>query len=263
MDKKTLLIIIAVILGCVALIFLIAPPEIKEKAGQVLEIGFNNSTQEQSKFLEVKEETDLYKSNIVYPRFHGIDEKFNESIKNEAVSSWEEFKKITQENWQALKDTAFADSKVGDNPTDPFEFDLNCDVVQESDEYISLIMRYGGYPGGGAHGYQNLKTFTYDVKNKKELKISDIFPNNPNYLEKLSQYSRKELIKNFSEDIQDEQSLGYIQEMINMGTEAVEDNFKNFTISKDRILTIYFPQYQVAPYAAGEQKIEIDLNSFN
>jgi len=69
------------------------------------------------------------------------------------------------------------------------------------------------------------------------------------------------LIEHFSEDIQDEQGLGYVKEMIDMGTEPKEDNFKNFTISQDKIITIYFPQYQVAPYAAGEQKIEINLNN--
>ncbi|HNZ83772.1 MAG TPA: DUF3298 domain-containing protein [Candidatus Pacearchaeota archaeon] len=260
MENKKIFWAILGIAAIIALVIFFLPKE-NNKIGQILEIGSKSEKESKMQLIAINEQTPLYKANALYPRFSGIDESFNKIIKDEAENAWLDFKKITQENWNALKDTEFGNQKNGDNPAEPFEFDLSCDIIQQTDDYVSLIMRYGGYPGGGAHGYQNLITFTYNVKDKKISKLSDFFSGKADYLEKISKVARQQLIEHFSEDIQDEQGLGYVKEMIDMGTEPKEDNFKNFTISQDKIITIYFPQYQVAPYAAGEQKIEINLNN--
>ena len=261
MDNKKFFWMILGITAIIALIIFFLPKKDGDKIGQILEIGSKSGKESKMELIAIDEQTPLYKVNALYPRFSGIDESFNKIIKDEAENAWLDFKKITQENWNALKDTEFGNQKNGDNPAEPFEFDLSCDIIQQTNDYISLIMRYGGFPGGGAHGYQNLVTFTYDVNKKKILKLSDFFTEEADYLQKISVIARQQLIEHFSEDIKDEQGLGYVKEMIDMGTEPKEDNFKNFTISQDKIITIYFPQYQVAPYAAGEQRIEINLNN--
>jgi hypothetical protein len=258
-NKNIFWIILLVIVVCVAGIILLGPEPRKDGVNKTIELGGGSTNNSKMQLKSIDEKTALYKANIVYPYFDNADQSFNDLIANTAKQTWDEFKQMTTENWKALKDTEFANQKTGDNPEQPFEFDLSCDIVQQTDKYISFVMRFGGYPGGGAHGYQNLITFTYDVANKKVIKLGDLFPTNPDYLKTLSEYSRKQLTNKLSQDSQDKEYLNNIKSMIEMGTEPTDDNFKNFTISKDNILTIYFGQYQVAPYASGEQRIEMSL----
>lgn len=257
-NKNIFWTILIIIILLICIIFFFGTEIRKDGINTTVEIGEKNQSVKME-LKSIEEKTALYKSNIIYPYFDNANQEFNDSIVNTAKTAWDEFKQTTQENWQALKDTAFADQKVGDNPENPFEFDLKCEIVQQTDNYISLVMRFGGYPGGGAHGYQNLVTFNYDVANKKIIKLADLFPGNPDYLKKVSEYSKTQLINKFSQDVEDKEGLAGIKEMIQMGTEPNEENFKNFTISQNNILTIYFGQYQVAPYASGEQKVEMNL----
>lgn len=259
-NKNIFWIILGTITLLVAGIFFLGPEPRKDGQNTTVEIG-GKKTDSKMELKSIDESTPLYKADIIYPYFKNADKSFNDLIENTAKVSWDEFKQMTTENWQALKDTAFADQKVGDNPEQPFQFDLSCDIIQQTDKYISLVMRFGGYPGGGAHGYQNVITFNYDVANKKIMGLGDLFASNPDYLKTLSEYSRKQLINKLSQDSKDKDYLNNIKSMVEMGTQPLPENFKNFTISKDNILTIYFGQYQVAPYASGEQKVEMNLSN--
>ena len=99
---------------------------------------------------------------------------------------------------------------------------------------------------GGAHPNENSNSLVFDMQNKEQLMLSDLFIKNSQYLEKISIY----VVANLKQrDIADETS-------IDQGAGPAEDNYKVFGVS-DKAIIFYFPPYAVAPYAAGEQIVEI------
>lgn len=139
-------------------------------------------------------------------------------------------------------------------------------MAQSNSSYISVIIHYGGF-SGGAHGYENKVSFAYDLISKKEIKLSDLFSGDDDYLTKVSDISRlylkgeleKRVEENFKDGEDEELKLEFISNylaMIDNGTKPIEENFSVFSFTKEKI-NIYFGQYQVGPYSDGAQMIEI------
>lgn len=192
----------------------------------------------------IRESNMYYDINAEYPQFEGVAPIFNQTIEKTVTDAVADHKNQSEDNQKYLIDL---DRSEGREPraADQYQLYVKYEQAQVNPQYISLVMRIGGYTGG-AHGYENVVTFNYDVANQEMLMLSDLFPNDPNYLTTLSDYSRQQL----------RASLGdYANEtFIVDGTNPTVENFKNFTFTDDAI-TIYFTQYQVAPYVAGEQRI--------
>jgi hypothetical protein len=121
------------------------------------------------------------------------------------------------------------------------------DIVQSNDNYISVLVRQEGY-AGGAHGYRVVTSFNYDVKNHKEFTLTDFMT-----LEKASEASRADLKPKFEQEGNDEIFTTFTID----GTDPKKpENFSVFTFLNNSV-TIYFGEYQVAPYAVGEQKVTL------
>lgn len=130
---------------------------------------------------------------------------------------------------------------------------IRYNVAQANDKIISIEFDISDMKAGMAHPNNYSKVFNFDPVNNKEIIISDVFKTNSDYLNILSKYCREYLYINLEPQWFD------IKNMIDEGTAPSENNFKNFTINKDS-LTIIFDPYQVAPYAAGTQKIKIPFS---
>jgi hypothetical protein len=80
--------------------------------------------------------------------------------------------------------------------------------------------------------------------------LADLFPDNPNYLQKISTYCITDLTKQLTK------ALGNLDgTTIQDGAGPLEENFQFFLINPDNTITFYFPQYQVAYGAAGDFKV--------
>ena len=210
------------------------------------------------------------KFELKYPYFKNADNDFNSKIETFVKSQIPDFIKLSEENWMARYDTQSEGEnfpKVPQKDEDKFYLFSDFTVIQSNSTYISFVMKYGGF-SGGAHGYENNVSFNYDVKNKKDILLKDLFPNDPKYLENLSVLSRDILKKKDFAKVSDEdrknsseegirQYLDSILSSIDTGTEPNIENFSVFTFTEDKI-KIYFGQYQVGPYAIGMPEIEID-----
>lgn len=204
----------------------------------------------------VQEETNLYVIDVKYPQYSSVSAEFNEKIKQAAIGYIDEFKAAATSDRQARLDTASTPEERADiiNNLWKYGYGVQYTAVQTNDRYISLIMRQNGFEGG-AHGYDIIRTYNYDVQNQKELTLSDMFPNDPNYLQTLSQTSRQQLRAKLED--------GYSVDMAEDGTQPKPENFESFTFTNPSLnsgnstITIYFQQYQVGPYAIGQQTIEI------
>jgi hypothetical protein len=207
--------------------------------------------------------------DVKYPYFNKADGNFNSSIENLLKVKIEDHKKTSREYWQARYDT----QEKGENfpivpatEADKLYFSSDIIIVQSNPFFISFVLKISGF-SGGAHGYETNFSFNYDVENQKVIKLSDIFPNDPQYLNYLSLGSRMYLENKFaaeadanSDENSDPKALEeYAKNMISMvesGTEPKEENFSVFTFTPGKV-KIYFAQYQVGPYVEGMPEVEM------
>ena len=95
---------------------------------------------------------------------------------------------------------------------------------------------------GGAHGGTISSAYNYDLVNKKEISLSDIFKPGSDYLKFLSDYS--------FEDIKRQNTLmgmDSMEDMIKPGVDPlIPENFARFILAADSLI-IRFDQYQVGP----------------
>jgi hypothetical protein len=219
----------------------------------------------------IKESTDYTDIDVQIPQFANASSAFNKKIEQNIRERITEHKTETAENWQARIDTQGPEGDLPKIPTghgDKMYFYAKFDAPeQNNNHYISILTRIGGYTGG-AHPYEEVVAYNYDVKNKKEITLADLFVNNPNYLNQISEISRSILIERFTDNLSEgfdsvKEKQAYIKDviapMVNDGTDpAKPENFANFTFTKDKLI-IHFGQYQVGPYVAGQQDVEMPL----
>jgi hypothetical protein len=105
---------------------------------------------------------------------------------------------------------------------------------------------------GGAHPNTDVETFTYDLRSGKRVRLADLFKSDADYLTALSNYVMPMLQNKLNAKPDDADALDWIQS----GASPKGENYQNFLIGKEG-LVIVFQQYQVAPYAAGVQRITV------
>jgi hypothetical protein len=102
---------------------------------------------------------------------------------------------------------------------------------------------------GGAHGNQDVICFTYNIKEKKKMELKDFF-NDESYLQIISDYAVADLLNS-----------QYAEETwVKEGAGPKIENYDRFIVTENAFI-FFFPPYQVAPYAAGEQQTIILFSS--
>ncbi|MEO5635083.1 MAG: DUF3298 domain-containing protein [Candidatus Paceibacterota bacterium] len=201
--------------------------------------------------------------NVTYPQFKNVSTDFNQKIADIVNAGIENHKKDSGDNWKARYDTKLPGEKISQYPpaADKYPFSVSWEPAQLNSSYISFILIISGF-SGGAHGYQNIVSFNYDVKNQKEMTLSDLYPNDPNYLKTVSAIAYKDLYAQFHTRLNiktkaDEQNFkDSVVPMLTAGVVPTAENFSVFTFTP-KTITLYFSEYQVAPYAMGQSKVII------
>lgn len=103
---------------------------------------------------------------------------------------------------------------------------------------------------GGIHGNNDVITLSYDVESGQRLFFEDLVAATDTALQKLSAYCYKVLAANLGEDLD--------EEMLKNGTAPELDNYASFSLFPAG-LRIHFQPYQVAPFAAGAQRVDVPL----
>jgi hypothetical protein len=207
-------------------------------------------------------EPDQYATfDVTYPQFSNATVIFNQKIEKFVMDAIAEHKKNSADNWKARFETQFKGEGIKEFPKEEEKFSLKITwtPVQVNSKDISFIITTSGY-SGGAHGYENISSFNYDVKAKKEITLKSLFPNDPNYLKTISDFARKDLNTQFHSRMEiktkDDEAIfkESILPMLNEGTVPEISNFSVFTFTS-KAVTFYFPEYQVAPYAMGSSTV--------
>lgn len=137
-----------------------------------------------------------------------------------------------------------------DSPASPPELWSSFSVTSPSPSALSVTFEIWTYTGG-AHGNLDIITLNYNALTSQSLGLVDIFEDPDAALSIMSTWSYKELSKRLG---------GMRQEqMLRTGLTPLPENFASLTLIPSGI-RVNFQPYQVAPWAAGAQRVDIPLD---
>jgi hypothetical protein len=211
----------------------------------------------------VAQSDNFYNIQAEYPQFGNADQAFNQKIATLVTGTVDSFKKEAKDNFDARNATMPNGQAPLQNPEEPFDFVAVPTLTQVSPSYISFMIDIY-YFSGGAHGIDQIFAFNYDLKNKKEISITDLVGSQAG-LDKLAALALDQVTAQLQGN--GEQINDTLKQMIAAGAKSTPDNYRNFTFGYGK-LTVFFEQYQVAPGSAGTitttfYKSDLDQNSIN
>lgn len=194
---------------------------------------------------QIKEQSENYQIEVNYPEFspsNSKTQKINKSIIE-----------LVDEPLKNFKDGLNRNSPPPDLKNVKSEFSIKYEIPRMNDKIISIQFTNSEYLTEQAHPLSTFMVFNYSLKQNNTIKIPDLFKKDSNYLQTLSEITSLKLHDHFAEDNND------FDDFIKSGTEAKEENFEKFIIKKDSLQFLFDP-YQVAPYVAGPQVVDIPFS---
>jgi len=192
-----------------------------------------------------------YEISIAYPQFSRVKKSFNKEIESTINDALAKFRESSAET-ESVRNTPAGKGM----PEYVYTFSARWTPEEITSEFISFAI-HTSYFTGGAHGGEEIYTFNYDIREKKIITLEDIFAGSPNYLVRISEFVLSDLKSQLRTSTE---GLTPDDDMLTVGTAPTLENYKNFTLGSHDTVTFYFPQYQVAPYAAGEQTVTMPLS---
>ena len=160
------------------------------------------------------------------PRVQAFNERLNELVSKEVDSH--------RQNFQQLPLTPLSNGSF---------LDATYTLVSQVGDLWSLKFDLSFYADTAAHPGSYNVTVNYDLDHGRELALGDLFLPDSNYLEMISKYCTAQLSQQ-----------PYADSFFLEGAKPTPENYRNWNIAPDGLL-ITFDVYQVAPYAAGPQKV--------
>jgi len=198
----------------------------------VLQVLQRNSNSLPLKIESINQKTNRYTIKAEYPLFDTAPKAFNDKITKDVNDRINEFKAQVAENEKVRQDIDYS-------------FTLWWEQKQLNNKYISFILRDESFTGG-ANENTDLFTYNLNLKTGKEVTLADLLGTDK-YLNSLSKYVKNDLTSQFSQ-------LATPDILFEDGIAPKAENFRNFVFD-DNTIDFYFPKYQVAPGAYGEQHV--------
>lgn len=211
-------------------------------------ISFTGDVELVSKQIKENDKKLMYEVSAQYPQLNGGNnpnfEKFNQTARALVTKKVAGFK----------KDVAPAE---GEEPRPEGSMGSNLNVaytlILAQDDLISVKFDVGSYYQGAAHPNSYSDVVNFDLKNGKQLKLSDLFKPGAKYLQAIADYSIADLKKQAK-------ARGLTDEEIATGAAPQAKNYDRWNIMKTGI-GISFDAYQVGPYAAGPQFVTVPYSA--
>jgi Protein of unknown function (DUF3298) len=124
-------------------------------------------------------------------------------------------------------------------------------LVSQLGDLWSFKFDFHFYSDGAAHPGTYTITLNYDLEPGKELALADLFLPNSNYLETIANYCKAELSKQ-----------PFFEGPFAEGANPTLENYSNWNITPTGLM-ITFEEYQVGPYAAGPQVVQVPLETIH
>lgn len=196
--------------------------------------------------IQLSEKSEYLNSLIKYPKFEDYS-LLNKVVKNSVENYFNSFNKFAKSDWEELNKVRAIDNIA----TPPFDYNVSFEV-SETKKYISVLLRTY-INNGGAHGSTTLISYNFD---KAENRLVNIVEATGLSYKDLSKYCnamiKSRLIKTNSLGSAEKE----IEEWVNEGTFPTPDNYEIFMMY-DNYVKVFFEEYSVAPYALGEQTVDV------
>lgn len=196
--------------------------------------------------IQLSEKSEYLNSLIKYPKFEDYS-LLNKVVKNSVENYFNSFNRYAKSDWEELNKVRAIDNIA----TPPFDYNVSFEV-SETKKYISVLLRTY-INNGGAHGSTTLISYNFD---KAENRLVNIVEATGLSYKELSKYCnamiKSRLIKTNSLGSSEKE----IEEWVNEGTFPTPDNYEIFMMY-DNYVKVFFEEYSVAPYALGEQTVDV------
>jgi len=150
---------------------------------------------------------------------------------------------------------SFTTQNDGELPPWTYSLYLGFDVPRNDDAMLVFDFDESIYQGG-AHPNHDIITFNFTMPDAWRVYLPEIFAGKP-ALDRISALA----IADLSKQLLGPDSMSD-PDWVKSGAGPQWSNFQDFLLLEDR-LVIRFPPYQMAAYAAGEQRVEIPLESLS
>ena len=213
-------------------------------------IAFTGDAEITSKQIKESNKKLMYEIAAQYPQITGGNdpnfEKFNQAARALVTGKVGGFKKDMQPQAGAEEEPRPEGSMGSD-------LSVGYEVMVAQDDLVSVKFDVSSYYQGAAHPNSFSDVLNYDLKNGKQLKLSDLFKPGARFLQALATYCLADLKKQAA-------SKGLLEDQIESGASAKAQNYQSWNITK-RGLGINFDSYQVGPYAAGPQFVLVPYST--
>ncbi|KFN01822.1 DUF3298/DUF4163 domain-containing protein [Bacillus clarus] len=174
------------------------------------------------------------------PSFHNFsDSKFQNKLNSYYKNSTDRFKtKLEKEAKKYYKET-----EGSSTPFHPYVANVDYKITLQKSPLISLYVNYYQYTGG-AHGLYTWKANTFDLNEKKLLRLDDLFQKEDAY--------KKVIHTEIVRQIKQNESIYFPD-----AAEKVMSTKKFHYFLEADHLVIYFSLYEIAPYSSGIPQFRI------
>jgi hypothetical protein len=193
----------------------------------------------------------MYEIAAQYPQLSGGNnpnfEKFNQLVRGSVMKKVSGFKKdMAPEEGEEPR----PEGSMGSDLSIAYK------VALAQDDLISIQFDVGSYYQGAAHPNSYTEVINYDLKNGKQLKLSDLFKPGAKFLQPIASYCIADLKKQRAT----EKGAALTDSEIDSGAAPTAKNYESWTITRQG-LGINFDAYQVGPYAAGPQFVMVPYSA--
>ena len=211
-------------------------------------IAFTGDVEIASKSIKESNKKLRYEIEAKYPQLTGSAnpnfEKFNQAARALVSKEVSDFKKGMQPEGDDELEPPSDESSGSD-------LSVSYTVSLAQDDLVSIKFDVSNYEAGAAHPHPYSHVLNYDLKNGKQLKLSDLFKPGARFLQTIATYCIADLKK---------QAKDLPVDQIESGAAAKSENYSSWTITR-RGLGINFDAYQVGPYAAGPQFVLVPYST--
>lgn len=213
-------------------------------------ISFTGDVDLVSKQIKESNKKLMYEISATYPQLTGGNnpnfEKFNQAARATVTKKVAGFKKdMGAEEGEEPR----PEGSMGSDLT------VGYTVALAQDDLVSIKFDIGSYYQGAAHPNSFSEVLNYDLKNGKQLKLSDLFKPGAKYLQQIAGYCIAELKKQMKAPDGSVDNAS-----IESGAAPTAKNYASWTMTK-RGIGIDFDAYQVGPYAAGPQFVVVPYSN--
>ena len=214
-------------------------------------IAFTGDVEIVSKQIKESNKKLMYEIAAQYPQLTGGNnpniEKFNQAARASVTKKVAGFKKDMQPEGEEEEEEIRPEGSMGS------DLSIGYTVALAQDDLVSIKFDVGSYFQGAAHPNSYSDVLNFDLKNGKQLKLSDLFKPGSKFLQAIAAYCIADLKKQAKDK-------GLLDQEIEKGAAASAGNYESWTITR-RGLGIYFDAYQVGPYAAGPQFVLVPYSA--